>query len=839
MSKILNTSWPLLLAAAATGLLLAPVPVSIRYTAGLILCLFLPGWVWSFPLFRPVARLLLSPGLSIALTILASMVAVYLPGALTRSQLLLLLNLLIITGWGTARFSATHFPSPAVASSDNKSRLVIPGLLLLLVLTLALLLRLPRLGYAEFHEDEAEALMLGVRLLQGEDYALFLHRKGPAQMLLPVTLWLLTGQITETLARLPFALSSLFSVAAIFAIGRHWFNREAAIAAALLWAINGYAVAFGRMVQYQALIFFMGPLAIYLLWLAIHKSRPVLQVVAAVLLAASLLAHFDALLLLPAAAYLLWVGYRTMVQTHNRSLANLYTGSAILLFTLLLAIFYVPFVLDPEFQNTTAYLTGSRVKPGLLYNNLPLLRRFDQDYSSHFYLPLLLAGIFFFLFMNRRPAPPPPSQNSLLSRLAHNPLITGGLFLLLVTTAWLPAMWQVAAVNLAVIPWLALGGVIFFRMKQTANRAALLLFGAPAVGYLFLVEDPRTHLYVLYPGAVIIAGAGWAVLKQWTGAPRRIAATALLTASLLVGAAVVFYLGLIFLQTESAFIRLRAGWEDSIGEFIFDDLPKPRAYFGYPKREGWKAIGALRAEGNFSGDFRSVNEDFIVPIWYNYGEPRSCYDTPAHFFIRLTDLESPPGQTAYPTSGYVTRETETRLEISSRPGLEPAQVELFAVEAFIDLFDPLATPEQFTRQSIPAQPLRTEFGATIEFVGFDQSTATLTAGETLYLNLYWRALTTLPENYRAFVHLTDGINLWAQQDDFPACRLPTNVWRTGQRSIGQFRLQIAPDTPPGSYPLIIGLYQSDTLERLRITGGNAGQVGDDFLWLGDIEVIPQ
>jgi hypothetical protein len=53
--------------------------------------------------------------------------------------------------------------------------------------------------------------------------------------------------------------------------------------------------------------------------------------------------------------------------------------------------------------------------------------------------------------------------------------------------------------------------------------------------------------------------------------------------------------------------------------------------------------------------------------------------------------------------------------------------------------------------------------------------------------------------------------------------------------MGQFRLPVHPDTPPGRYPLIIGLYQADTLERLKITGG-VGQIGDDFLWLGDVEV---
>jgi len=83
--------------------------------------------------------------------------------------------------------------------------------------------------------------------------------------------------------------------------------------------------------------------------------------------------------------------------------------------------------------------------------------------------------------------------------------------------------------------------------------------------------------------------------------------------------------------------------------------------------------------------------------------------------------------------------------------------------------------------------------------------------------------------------LTDGVTLWAQQDDNPVCRLPTPIWRPGQHGVGQFRLAVSADTPPGHYPLIIGLYQADTLERLKITAG-AGQVGDDFLWLEDISV---
>jgi len=122
-------------------------------------------------------------------------------------------------------------------------------------------------------------------------------------------------------------------------------------------------------------------------------------------------------------------------------------------------------------------------------------------------------------------------------------------------------------------------------------------------------------------------------------------------------------------------------------------------------------------------------------------------------------------------------------------------------------------------------------------VGYDLSQREIKAGQTLSLHLYWQALTAPTTRYRAFVHLTDGSTNWAQQDDDPICRLPTTIWRAGQHGLGQFRLTLDPKTPPGHYPLIMGLYQADTMSRLPLTGGQAGKLGDDFLWLGDITVV--
>src|SRR5262249_38211529 len=52
------------------------------------------------------------------------------------------------------------------------------------LLVLAACMRLPNLGYSEFHSDEARAVLLATAVVDGQDGILLAHRKGPAEVLL-------------------------------------------------------------------------------------------------------------------------------------------------------------------------------------------------------------------------------------------------------------------------------------------------------------------------------------------------------------------------------------------------------------------------------------------------------------------------------------------------------------------------------------------------------------------------------------------------------------------------------------------------------------------------------
>lgn len=89
------------------------------------------------------------------------------------------------------------------------------------ILVLAASMRLLWLGSAEFQGDEARAMLLAMAVQHGQPDVLLLHRKGPVEALLPAAPLILTGQITEWAARLPFALAGIGVVLAGYVLATY------------------------------------------------------------------------------------------------------------------------------------------------------------------------------------------------------------------------------------------------------------------------------------------------------------------------------------------------------------------------------------------------------------------------------------------------------------------------------------------------------------------------------------------------------------------------------------------------------------------------------------------
>jgi hypothetical protein len=115
-------------------------------------------------------------------------------------------------------------------------------------------------------------------------------------------------------------------------------------------------------------------------------------------------------------------------------------------------------------------------------------------------------------------------------------------------------------------------------------------------------------------------------------------------------------------------------------------------------------------------------------------------------------------------------------------------------------------------------------------------------GETVHLNLTWRALACPRDSYTVFIHLMDGANRPVKEinpDDTPlGGSFPTYLWfpkwLPGQTVDDPYRLVIPPDLPPGDYYLEAGMYGMTSHRRLPVV--NLAGLAGDRVMLGPVRV---
>ena len=111
-------------------------------------------------------------------------------------------------------------------------------------------------------------------------------------------------------------------------------------------------------------------------------------------------------------------------------------------------------------------------------------------------------------------------------------------------------------------------------------------------------------------------------------------------------------------------------------------------------------------------------------------------------------------------------------------------------------------------------------------------------GDTVSVTLYWRALRTLDQDYKTFVHLIDAevTRQPAQHDGDPGGGFtPTTRWLAGEIVPDMHHLQLPADLEPGRYRLWAGMYEHDTVRNLTILSSDT-PAADGRVELGEIEV---
>lgn len=122
----------------------------------------------------------------------------------------------------------------------------------------------------------------------------------------------------------------------------------------------------------------------------------------------------------------------------------------------------------------------------------------------------------------------------------------------------------------------------------------------------------------------------------------------------------------------------------------------------------------------------------------------------------------------------------------------------------------------------PDHRLDVLFGAHLRLEGYDLSSTVVAPGETLTLRLYWRGVRPMTRDYTAFTQLLSAEDRIVGQHDrrLGGDFYPTSHWPVGEPVRETYKLTVAPDTPPGRYRLIAGVYLAPTGPRLPAIGNN-------------------
>jgi hypothetical protein len=125
--------------------------------------------------------------------------------------------------------------------------------------------------------------------------------------------------------------------------------------------------------------------------------------------------------------------------------------------------------------------------------------------------------------------------------------------------------------------------------------------------------------------------------------------------------------------------------------------------------------------------------------------------------------------------------------------------------------------------------LNSNFDDKITLLGYDLSSSTVRAGETLCLDLYWKAQRRLDISYGVQARLVDSaLNVYAQQDNAHPGSYPTSWWEEGKYMKDTHHITVPESSPPGQYFLQVGLYDPDTLQPLPVLSATEGEVRETF-----------
>ena len=728
-----------------------------RWVAMLALAWWLPGLLlvalWRLPDLDAPTGGVLALALGWCWLVLGVLIAHWWPGPISLTALTAVywVGALALSGLVLKRPARPWTPTPRTRWRWLAALVILAGVL-----------RLPGLGYHEFHYDEVLVLTRAREAIRGEDDAFARHTKGPGELAAATVILRTLETADERTTRLPFGLLSVGAVVTVALLGLRLFGEGTGFWSGVLLAANGFALGLSRIVQYQAAILLLMALAVLAAWEFARRGQLRWLALALILSGFGTVMHYEFVLIGPALLWLIWLGWPKAAETAApgaRWRVLLGTAGAS---GALVAATYLPAYFNPFFSTTQSYL-GSRLGGLGRTANFAFFGEMGTFYNS----------IYFF----------------------------GGLIAL-------------AGVGL----WLA--------RRQQAQAILLLLWFLPyLLLYLFVIEFPGTHWYIFMPAwslAAAVPLAAWTGPAR----RRAVRWSAGIAAVLWLAISVNYLHLMFFRQDPEYLINYAEERQPFYWAPYGINVPeKPRFGFpiweGW-KTLGvlseWKYLNGTYASNERSrhlrwylGDFERVEpgaqpDFFFVADHLQEAEPG--------FRDELLG--------EYTQIGEVTVRDEPRIAVWSRQTL-PAPFVRYRAEEFDAIFMGQAPSFDEWPDPVPTVEDRA-LGETMTLLQGGIAPHRLDPGDLLNVQLVWQPTATPATDYKLFVHVAgpDQVPV-AQWDGYPQLNTArTSTWVADQPVSDRVLLPIPDDMPPGDYVVRIGLYDPATGERL---GGVAIDVG--------------
>jgi hypothetical protein len=384
-------------------------------------------------------------------------------------------------------------------------------------------------------------------------------------------------------------------------------------------------------------------------------------------------------------------------------------------------------------------------------------------------------------------------------------------------------------------------------------RMAWLWFGLSMVLSIFFVAKPNTHVYGFFIAWALVVGlageAIWQGLQGRIGVPRARLVTVPVT--LILFAIFGIYTFFIFTYTEVEVFRTWAAnrpW----GYWTPYELPSSGSIFGFPHKNGWKVVGALYADGTLDAPF-DTNATYRINHWYSRGL-HFCPPDAEYYMLPTTQRPDVALQDAailenLTTSGFrpwgvITVEGDERMRIFTKRPVN--EIRVFKESDYAPYFNSALSTPFFLKAgpAIISQPATTvdyRLQDHLWLKGYTVSHTQIAPGERLELQLYWEVTELLTTEDKTFVQLIDldTLHKAAQRDSEPGCGVdvyPMLLWRPGELTLDPYSLEIASDTPPGNYTLLVGAYSAESHERFPVFAADGSHLGDSIALI-TVEVV--